>query len=232
MKETPNTFIKKRLQYHLDNLNELFDKDELAYLSSHCKNELQIRDRIAWKLHQEITKEYGDLYVVRREWAPDGLGKQRVDLAILKMDANNDKVVNVLALIEFKAQSIARREKWYQDEFIRDVTKMREFKQNIKVCNNAYLYFVFLETGQNRKTEKYKSVLAFSLYQTSKCVYCKNEQDKEYLNTIKSFWKDFEGLGEEITIHDPIAKDIGEAFGYTQYVSPLLIGPLVFKKKK
>ena len=56
-------YIKKRLQYHLDRLNKLFDDNELAYLSSHCKNEQQIRDRIAWQLHKDITqnKEYGEI---------------------------------------------------------------------------------------------------------------------------------------------------------------------------
>ena len=220
-------YIKERLQYHLGRLNKLFDKNELAYLSSHCKNELQIRDRIAWQLHQDITKQYGDLYVVRREWAPEEKNKSRVDMAILEMKPDKQSVAKVIAMIEFKAQSIARREKWYRDEFTRDVFKMREFKSDITECNEADLYFVFLETGQDEKAEKYKSVLAYSLYQNSKCAYCKNDQDKEYLDKVKSYWKDFEGLLEEsISIHDPVAIDVGEAFGYRQYVSPLLIGPL------
>ena len=220
-------YIKERLQYHLGRLNKLFDKNELAYLSSHCKNELQIRDRIAWQLHQDITQQYGDLYVVSREWAPEEKNKSRVDLAILEMKPDKQSVAKVIAMIEFKAQSIARREKWYRDEFTRDVSKMREFKSDIKECNEADLYFVFLETGQDEKAEEYKSVLAYSLYQNSKCSYCKNDQDKEYLDKVKSYWKDFDGLLEEsISIHDPVAVDVGEAFGYRQYVSPLLIGPL------
>ena len=95
---TIEDFIKERLQYHLGKLNELFQENELAYLSSHCKNELQIRDRIAWKLHQEITKEYGDLYVVRREWAPEEKNKSRVDLAILEMTADKKSVQKVIAM--------------------------------------------------------------------------------------------------------------------------------------
>lgn len=55
-------FVKERLQSLLENLDNLFQDNELAYFSSQCKNELQIRDRIAWRLHQDITKEYGDLY--------------------------------------------------------------------------------------------------------------------------------------------------------------------------
>ena len=64
-------FVKERLQSLLENLDNLLQDNELAYFRYQCKNELQIRDRIAWRLHQDITKKYGDLYVVRREWAPE-----------------------------------------------------------------------------------------------------------------------------------------------------------------
>ena len=33
-----------------------FDGDELAYLSIQCKNELQIRDKIAWLMHKKIGR--------------------------------------------------------------------------------------------------------------------------------------------------------------------------------
>ena len=145
-------YIKERLQYYLDSLDKLFEDNELAYLSSHCKNELQIRDRIAWRLHQDITKEYGDLYVVRREWAPKEKEKSRVDLAILKMDKEKRNVDKVIALIEFKAHAIARPEpSYYGSEFQNDVKKMREFKKDVNICTEADLYFVFLETGQMKK---------------------------------------------------------------------------------
>jgi len=104
-------YIKEKLQYHLDRLDKLFEEDELAYLSSHSKNELQIRDRIAWQLHQDITRKYGDRYVVRREWAPIEKDKSRVDLAILEMNNEKTSVDNVVAMIEFKAHSIARPER-------------------------------------------------------------------------------------------------------------------------
>ena len=236
---TIEDFIKERLQYHLDKLNALFQENELAYLSSHCKNELQIRDKIAWELHKEITKEYGDLYVVRREWAPEEKNKSRVDLAILEMDSDKEKVEKVIALIEFKAHSIARPERsFYCSEFKRDVEKMLKLKDKVDICKSAELYFVFLETGQAKKADKYHSVLGFSQYQTSKCVYCKGTQDNNYLDAIKSHWEAFnkeeyevQYEGERlqpISIPYPKAIEIGEAFGYAQYISPLVIGPLEY----
>ena len=51
-----------------------FDSGELEYLSVTGKNELPIRDRLAWHLHRTLEAEG---YVVAREWG-------RVDLAVLK----------------------------------------------------------------------------------------------------------------------------------------------------
>ena len=246
------SFIKIKLEEHLNSFCDYFEKNELAYYSSQCKNELQIRDKIAWKLHKDITQEYGDRYVVRREWAPKDkiLSKSRVDLAILRIEFKTEKLDNkdekrvesveeVIALIEFKAHSIARPEpSFYCSEFMRDVEKMLELKKKVIPCKNADLFFVFLETGQSRKAEEYQSVLGFSQYQNSKCVYCKGTEDRLYLDAIKSHWdafKNWEGFDKGKTkvkeilpdsIPDPIAIEIGEAFGYKQYVSPLLIGPL------
>lgn len=219
-------FIQTTLQTLLNSLDTDFDKNELAYLSSQGKNELQIRDKIAWRLHNILNAEYGEdtPYVVRREWAPVGSGREKVDLAILEMDSAKTTIIRVIALIEFKAQSIARPEKWYINEFQRDVAKMRKLKQEKAICNDADLYFVFLETGQECKADKYQSVLGYAIYQNGKMAY---HQDTNYLSAITEHWSEFaNALGEPITIHTPKAIYIGEAFGYKQYVSPLLIGPI------
>ena len=224
---TIEDFIKERLQYHLGKLNELFQENELAYLSSHCKNELQIRDRIAWKLHQEITKEYGDLYVVRREWAPEEKNKSRVDLAILEMTADKNSVKKVIALIEFKAHAISRPEPaYYGLEFQNDVKKMRKFRSKGGIFADANLYFIFLESGQNKKAVQFKSVLGLAKYQTPNCKDCPDAQDEDYLHEIESHWQEFKKREPGIEIHAPKAIYIGEAYGYKQYISPLLIGPL------
>ena len=220
-------FVKERLQSLLENLDDLFQDNELAYFSSHCKNELQIRDRIAWRLHQDITKEYGDLYVVRREWAPEEKNKSRVDLAILEMKADKKSVQKVIALIEFKAHAIARPEPaYYGLEFQNEVKKMRDFKKDVNICADADLYFVFLESGQNEKADQYESVLGYAKYQTPNCKYCRDAQDEDYLREIESHWQEFKKRLPEADIHAPEAIFVGEAFGYKQYVSPLLIGPL------
>ena len=106
------------------------------------------------------------------------------------------------------------------------VEKMRVFKKDVNICADADLYFVFLESGQNEKADQYESVLGFAKYQTPNCNYCRNAQDEDYLREIESHWQEFKKREPGIEIHAPKAIYIGEAFGYKQYVSPLLIGPL------
>ena len=218
-------FIRTTLQGLLNSLDTGFDKGELAYLSSQGKNELQIRDKIAWRLHNNIIAEFGnEKYVVRREWSPEGFGREKVDLAVLELDSSLTKVARAIALVEFKAQSIVRPEQWYLDEFKHDVQKMRTLTEESPICKDADMYFVFLETGQERKADKFKPVLGYAQYQS---VNVKYHYDTDYLSAIKSHWDEFcTALSQPITIHQPKAVCIGEAFGYKQYVSPLLIGPL------
>lgn len=219
-------FTENALRTFLDNIcsdkkRGGFEKNELAYLSAQGKNELQIRDKIAWQLHKEITNKYGNQYMVRREWAPKGNGRKKVDLAILEMDDSLTSVVRIIALIEFKAQSIVKQEQWYIEEFKNDVNKMRGIAQK-----DTDLYFVFLETGQDKKADKYKSILGFAVYQTKSVSYYQDQNSQKYLSAIKGYWNEFQkAIKVPIKIPQPKAIYIGEAYGYKQYISPLVIGP-------
>ncbi len=75
--------MRQRITEGLERLG--FEPDELAYLALTSKPEFQVRDRLAWRLHQVLD---GGL-LVAREW-------RRCDLAILEGD-------KPIALIEFKA---------------------------------------------------------------------------------------------------------------------------------
>lgn len=85
------------LRLDIDNLVDVvkrsmdsFNKNELAYLSMTSKNELLVRDRIAYELYSKY-----DNYIVAREYNPKGI-KSRIDLAILE---NN----NIKDIIELKS---------------------------------------------------------------------------------------------------------------------------------
>ena len=67
---------------------------------------------------------------------------------------------------------------------------------------------------------QYKSILGYSIYQNGEVKFRK---DSDYLYSIKSHWEKFKELEPEIEIPEPKAIEIGEAYGYRQFVSPLLI---------
>lgn len=214
-------FVQITLRKLLNHICNGFDKNELAYLSSQGKNEMPIRDKIAWNLHKKITSKYGNQYIVRREWAPEKSGREKVDLSILEMDSSLTSVVRIVAFIEFKAQSIVKKEPWYLEEFKRDVKKMRDLAQK-----DTDLYFIFLETGQDKKADKYKSILGYAVYQPKMKKSISYYTEPDYLLTIKEHWKEFQNeIDKPIKIPKPKAICIGEAYGYKQYISPLLIGP-------
>ena len=219
-----NRFVQDALHTLLNSVCDGFEDGELAYLSSQGKNELQIRDKIAWRLHKTIKDKYGDQYVVCREWSPKGFGRAKVDLAILVLSPNCDSVISAVALIEFKAQSIVRKEHWYINEFEHDIKKMKEIVEKSPICKNANMYFVFLETGQEKKVDKFKPIIAYSKYQTYKVKYYSN---LDYKSAIKSYREEFNRkLVKPIMINEPKVIDIGASYGYKQYISPLIIGPL------
>ncbi len=235
-------FTREYLSSTIEKAINGFEADELAYLSVQCKNELQIRDKIAWLIHKDI----GNKYVIRREFAPDNTSKQRIDLAVFELNESKTEIKEVVALIEFKAHSIARPEKWYVDEFVHDIEKMKQIvEKDKKTYKNTDLYFVLLETIQGHKPNdgKYKHTLGFNIYVNEKTKFYSNYDSDDDLsdNLIKEDFVEF--TKQEIIGHykknDHVLKlakkfsipklsiiPIGEAFGYKEYVAPLILGPI------
>ena len=208
-------FVQDTLNSLLGSLNDGFADNELAYLSSQGKNELQVRDKIAWLLHCEVTKKYGDQYVVCREWSPKEFGKQKVDLAVLELNAKCTDINSVIAMIEFKAQSIVKKENWYLKEFEHDIDKMQKMAEYCSICQDADLYFVFLETGQEGKVDAYKPIIAYSQYLTRTVKY---REDADYISTIRSHWEEFNNvLAGCVKNQEPKVIYIGNVYGYNQY---------------
>ena len=223
-------FVQDTLNSLLGSLNDGFADNELAYLSSQGKNELQVRDKIAWLLHCEVTKKYGDQYVVCREWSPKEFGRKKVDLAILELNTKCTDINSVIAMIEFKAQSIVKKENWYLAEFEHDIDKMQKMAEDCSICQDADLYFVFLETGQEGKVDAYKPIIAYSQYLTRTVKY---REDADYISTIRSHWEEFNNvLAGCVKNQEPKVIYIGNVYGYNQYISPLIIDPLKAKDIK
>lgn len=124
------------LPYILNNLTNFFAPNELAYLSIQGKNEIQIRDKVAWYLQVAIDNQFGQgNYVVCHEWGPEK-GRSKVDLAVL------DNQGKPIVLFEFKSHYLLNNEKYMYAEFVKDSNKMYQF------CNdnpNIHMYFIFLQ---------------------------------------------------------------------------------------
>lgn len=76
----------------LANLDSEFQPNELAYLALTTKVEHPIRDRLAFRLHQD----YDPHFVVAREW-------HRIDLAVLDPDGTPAGLVELKAMYTFDA---------------------------------------------------------------------------------------------------------------------------------
>ena len=102
------------LANYINSIQDIFNENELAYLSLTSKNELVIRDKIAYKLHKELKD-----HIVSREYSPSNLRSSRIDLAILKDS-------QIIDLIEFKSMytfdALNKFEK-YIDAVVKDFEK-------------------------------------------------------------------------------------------------------------
>ena len=231
--------IKGLLDQLLRNITEGFAPNELAYLSIQGKNELQIRDKIAWRMHQALQEMGAKHVVVRREWSPIEGSRDRVDLAILQLDSSNLKVEQCLALIEFKAQSLVRPERWYIDEFVKDIAKMKHICDEDCACTNADLYFVFLHSAQSSFKKAFAVAQAARLYANSKTTCCMSENDNNCIGAMHSEWKKFfapdvnghYGKSDHLLSQPkqlaplPILQCLGEAYDVQCYIAPMTWGP-------
>lgn len=179
MKET----IKKTLSNLLGNIPNLFEANELAYLTLQQKNERQIRDKVAWKLQAELdarfSDEKGPQLIVRCEW-PSNVdsqklekgqvsGRSAVDIAVLLLNDDKTDYKEVLALVEFKAHSFLNKEEWPYEEFVKDVEKMRTLTQlsrlsqpDDKRIQDADLYFVLVLSSHSKSgCNKYASAVVY-----------------------------------------------------------------------
>ena len=120
----------------------LFGENELAYLSLTSKNELVIRDKIAYKLHLELKSS-----IVAREYSVKGINS-RIDLAILE-NSNIKDVIELKSMYTFDALDGL-------DKFIDSVN--RDFYKNSSLKNNITNQFAIIigTHPKNVPNENYK----------------------------------------------------------------------------
>ena len=124
----------------IKNIPSTYVGDELAFLAMQSKIELQLRDKIAWYLEQNINGAMPNAgqYYVRREYNTLGNGREKCDLAII------DDTMKPVCLIEFKAHSAATFEKGYINNCTDDIDKMKRIA--CSTGTNTEIYYIFFQT--------------------------------------------------------------------------------------
>jgi hypothetical protein len=128
--------MQKVIEDSINNIMNTYAKNELAFLAMQGKIELQLRDKIAWYIEQNIPENYS----VKREYNTPGSGREKCDLSIL--DKNNG--MRPVCLIEFKAHSAATFEKDYINKCTKDIAKMQSIAQGITPAPEVY--YIFFQT--------------------------------------------------------------------------------------
>lgn len=122
------------IEESIKNITKTYGINELAFLAMQGKIELQLRDKIAWYLEQNIPNNY----CVKREYNIPGNGRQKCDLAII------DDTMKPVCLIEFKAHSAATFEKGYINNCTDDIDKMKRIA--CSTGTNPEIYYIFFQT--------------------------------------------------------------------------------------
>jgi len=226
-------FIDQQLYELLKDVTVGFKKNELAFLSLQGKNELQIRDKIAWRLHQSVQKKFHGQYMVRREWSAEG-DKARVDLAVLELSKDRKSVEKVIALVELKAHSLVKQEKWYIEAFNNDMRKMKHLADDIEICKGADLYYIFLQSMQERYEGKYMPAFASSNYNHKNAILYDRTNSQEIMDWMNAEWHKMVKVENDddssptnevnILIYEP--RFVGRVFECDYAVAPSRFGPV------
>lgn len=187
--------VNEQLHNLLDDPKQLFEDNELAYLSLQGKNEMQIRDKVAWRLQCSLDSKCEEKqFIVRREWSPRG--RSKVDLAIINVETRQ-----AIVLIEFKAQQFVNEETWPYAEFLKDTYKMYNMCSDTKVDDEANMYFIFLHSFQNHrlKDAQFEEAIAYANFLRNKKTWTLEEHTLEAIKEkLTKTWKSFYNENNEI----------------------------------
>ena len=193
------------IEESINNITKTYGNNELAFLAMQGKIELQLRDKIAWYLEQNIPNNY----CVKREYNIPGKDLLcRCDLAIL--DKNNK--MQPVCLIEFKAHSAATFEKGYINKCKNDIAKMQDIAQGI--TSTPEIYYIFFQTEHQGTLPEDNGLIAY--YGIIKNALKNNLG----VNDIHKQWDDnYQDIG---TINK-IAINAGEYYGLKVYIHTMIL---------
>lgn len=124
-----------------------FANQELAFLTLQGKTELQIRDKIAWHLQNNLPN--GACHI-RKEY---GITREKCDLALL------DTNMLPVCLVEFKAHTCATDEHLHNAKFydccVSDISKMHKIEQELLnqgiISSSIPKFYIFFQVTHEAK---------------------------------------------------------------------------------
>lgn len=186
---------------------QLYQENELAYLTITSKIENPLRDKIAFELQKKLEKK-----VVCREWTNNGLTKKKADLAILDNKANPE------CIIEFKAHSGITGIGQWAAQLIKDIEKNQSLYKDTTLI--FVLFANFMDKLPKKESFDFNHSIKYSksISKAIKRAYTKEEQINDWHQSLtrkkieskESFVEIYAGQyqGENIYINTFIHEDI------------------------
>lgn len=203
MDEAPE--VTKSLFEAVSTVEELFAPNELAYLALTSKAELPIRDRLAWKLQEEL----GEPYVVSREWRRADVAVLRGDLPLLQVEAK--------AMYAFDVLSAKSRAK-YLAKLTSDGLKMASLAPD----SDAYLLALITQVDGAMATHLRKHVVKYS--SGIRSATRKNGNAATVMSMSRHLWE--ADLAQFTSPFLRATLDGGVMWGMRVEIDAYLIGPL------
>ena len=201
--------MKDVLKDCIEDVANLFQDNELAFLALQGKIELQLRDKIAWLLYK---KGY---YNVKKEYAPrvEDIGRKKCDLAILDDD------LKPICMVEFKAHSSAKWESHYKKCFEEDLDKMRQMTQQGQF-KDVQLFYIFFQTVHTRtfETERDTTLVPY-------CDVINSGVIHHAETTLKKQWEDMCSREDSPELISSVVIEAGEYLEDTVTIHAMIFGP-------
>lgn len=209
---------KNLLKETIGNIVNSFNENELAYLAITSKIENPLRDKIAYKLHEQLNDK-----IICREWkdASNPENKNRYDLAILD---KNEK--HVECLVEFKAHSLQRQETGYiLYELNKDLNRLEKFRQT-----EIEKYFVLFQNLPHSKFDvDFSSAIKY--FQEMNNYFEKNNMTVELIRNNYHSWWENSIIGNKLNPLDEnkvekFTIETGSCYGVKIDIEGFIYGPI------
>lgn len=213
--------VKELLYLIIRNITRYFDPDELEFLSFQERIENTLRNKIAWQMQLALDSLYQnkDLdyrYLVRVEWSPT-TGREKCDMAVLRLKDDTNDYSECIAMFEFKAHSHQWWDETFFNAFDDDEEKLLQFSDVNYRTKEADLYYIFFQHLHLKRINTYKLACTY-LHSTNRCFDSQRDLDKaKQINSLIDYWDNM-----FTSPYDVIENDLGSYFDHQSFLETVI----------